>query len=162
MQFLVPRCYPQSVEETNKFGREHLETLLNHYGQEKTCDAGVIPPVVSREGCLGELATFQRIVLRNRQMETLKFWQLMITSYSDIYPAIIQLAVACLVILMSNAACERVFSTQNRIKSRLRSSMKISTLDMLMRISIEGPEIEQMDYAKALEYFKRMKNRRLF
>lgn len=98
---------------------------------------------------------FQRILVRNCEMETLKFWQMMITSYSDIYPAITRLTVACLVILMSNAGtCECVFSTQNRIKSRLRSSLNISTLDMLMRISIEGPEIEQMNYAKALEYWK--------
>ena len=36
------------------------------------------------------------------------------------------------------------------IKTRLRSVMKTQTLDCLMRISIEWPELESYDFQKAV------------
>ncbi|MCO5559835.1 hypothetical protein L7F22_013439 [Adiantum nelumboides] len=39
----------------------------------------------------------------------------------------------------SNAICERGFSARTRIKTKLRNSMELQSLDALMKINIEGP-----------------------
>ena len=46
---------------------------------------------------------------------------------------------------MANASCERVFSTKRRAKSDWRCTLGNDTMDMLMRVKIEGPK-KQADY----------------
>ena len=41
----------------------------------------------------------------------------------------------------STAGCERGFSTQNRLKTKLRNRLLEGKLDILMRLSIEGPSV---------------------
>ncbi|KAJ8321756.1 hypothetical protein KUTeg_000227 [Tegillarca granosa] len=55
------------------------------------------------------------------------------------YPVVGMLAKRLLVLPVSTVDCERGFSKQNIIKTDLRNSLKISTLENLMRISIKGP-----------------------
>lgn len=47
------------------------------------------------------------------------------------------------VLPISAAQCERGFSAQNRIKSKVRSSLSVTTLEDLARISTEGPSLMQ-------------------
>ncbi|KAG1662474.1 hypothetical protein GQR58_020932 [Nymphon striatum] len=54
--------------------------------------------------------------------------------------------------------CERGFSTQNRIMSRLRTSMNNTTIDDLMRIFEDGPRMELFDFGKALRKWKKEKD----
>ena len=44
---------------------------------------------------------------------------------------------------LSNASCERGFSVMKRIRSDWRCNLSTDTLDMLMRIDIEGPKLVQ-------------------
>ena len=67
------------------------------------------------------------------------------------YPNLAIISINCLVLPVSTVDCERGFSTMKRIKTHLRSVMKTQTLDCLMRISIEGPELESYDFQKAGE-----------
>ena len=46
---------------------------------------------------------------------------------------------------MANASCERGVSTRKRVKSDLRCTLGNDTMDMLMRVKIEGPK-KQADY----------------
>ena len=46
---------------------------------------------------------------------------------------------------MANASCERGFSTMKRVKSDWRCTLGNDTMDMLMRVKIEGPK-KQADY----------------
>ena len=45
----------------------------------------------------------------------------------------------------ANAACARGFSTMKRMKSDWRCALGTNTIDMLMRVKIEGPK-KQVDY----------------
>ena len=68
----------------------------------------------------------------------------MITSnvtLNTLYPNLNILASICLV-PVTTVDCERAVSTMKRVKTRLRSVMKTQTLDCLVRISIEGPELD--------------------
>ena len=46
---------------------------------------------------------------------------------------------------VSSVECERGFSKQNLIKTRLRCSLSVEMLDKLMRISINGPALPEFD-----------------
>ena len=50
-----------------------------------------------------------------------------------------------LVLPISAAGCERMVSSQNRIKSSIRASLKTSSLEGLIRISAQGPSVEEFD-----------------
>ena len=65
------------------------------------------------------------------------------------------------VIPVHTADCERAFSTLKRVKTRLRSTMTNATLNHLLRISIEGPAIDQFDFDKAVSRWGSLRNRRL-
>ena len=60
-----------------------------------------------------------------------------------------------------NSCCERGFSTMNRIKCRLRSSLSSKLLDQLMRISMCGPPLRDWDPRPAIKKWHAMKKRRL-
>ena len=67
---------------------------------------------------------------------------------------------AVIVVPVSTAACQRGFSTQNRIKSTLRNRLygdHLDYLDNLMKISMEGPPINTFDFRRALDIFKSQK-----
>ena len=55
--------------------------------------------------------------------------------------------------LVGNAEAERVFSVQNRIKTKLRAQLDLVTLDRLIRISYAKVPIEEFDFNEALEDF---------
>ena len=46
---------------------------------------------------------------------------------------------------IANASCERGFSTMKRVKSDWHCALGTNTMDMLMRVKIEGPR-KQADY----------------
>lgn len=62
----------------------------------------------------------------------------------------------------STAGCERGFSTQNRLKTKLRNRLLEGKLDTLMRLSIEGEPLNEFDFASALAVWKSAKSRRMF
>ena len=58
---------------------------------------------------------------------------------------ILHLVEILLVLPISAAGCERMVSSQNRIKSSLRASLKTTSLEGLIRISAQGPRLEEFD-----------------
>lgn len=62
-----------------------------------------------------------------------------------IFQNILHLVHILLVLPVSSAVCERGFSTQKRIKSDARASLHTDTVEDLIRISVEGPSLEDFD-----------------
>jgi hypothetical protein len=77
------------------------------------------------------------------------------------FPAFITLPSACFIVPVSTAQCERGFSTQNRIKCKTRNRLKTKHLDILVRISEEGPPIDDFSFSNAVAKFLKMKQRRI-
>ena len=84
------------------------------------------------------------------------------TTFPLVYPYFVKLAQVCLTLPISTADCERAFSTMRRIKSRLRSEMNNNTLNHCMRISIEGPQLQDFDFDSAVRTWSGLRNRRIF
>ncbi len=58
---------------------------------------------------------------------------------------ILHLVHIMLVLPVSAAVCERGFSAQKRIKSDTSASLHSDTVEDLIRISVEGPSLEDFD-----------------
>ncbi|KAJ4929714.1 hypothetical protein JOQ06_018736, partial [Pogonophryne albipinna] len=88
--------------------------------------------------------------------------KIMATQHAGFLPETTKLLAAISVIPMRTVPCGHGFSIQNRIKTKGRARIKAENLDVLMRICIEGPPIEQFDFYRALEKFRVEKHRRIF
>ena len=79
----------------------------------------------------------------------------------ETFPAVAEAAERLLVLPVSTADCERGFSKQNLVKTCLRNSMGTKTLDNLMRISIDGPELKDFEFKRAFLNWAKQKSRRI-
>ena len=84
-------------------------------------------------------------------MKTSDLISFMVRRCFECFPNITRLAVAAAVIITSTAANERGFSDMKLHKTRLRSTMQNETLEQLMRISLEGPDIGTPEFEEYLE-----------
>ena len=78
-----------------------------------------------------------------------------------VYPQLSCIACLGLCIPFSTADCERAFSAMKRVKTPLRNRLKTSTLDCLLRISIEGPNLNDFDFDLAVKKWGTIRNRRI-
>ena len=80
---------------------------------------------------------------------------------SSLYPSLAKIASIALTIPISTASCERGFSTMNRINTTLRNRLTSDSMDKLIRISSEGPSLEDFDFDKAVDMWSSKCNRRI-
>ena len=61
---------------------------------------------------------------------------------------------------ISNAKVERLFSLMNRVKTDVRATLSDSTLNNLITIRAEGPELQDYDPTPAIELWLSSAHRR--
>ncbi|KAL3210253.1 hypothetical protein MRX96_037299 [Rhipicephalus microplus] len=71
------------------------------------------------------------------------------------------LAGSYLVLPPHTVDCERDFSALKLIKTQLRNRLKEMSLDCLIRIACEGPDVDTYPYEEVVEKWAKSKNRRL-
>ena len=84
------------------------------------------------------------------------------TSYACIFPHTFKMMNFSLVLLIGTASVERSFSHLIMIKTWLRSRLSDCSVAQLMRISIEGPEIDAAEFEEILEIFNEHNHRILY
>ena len=77
------------------------------------------------------------------------------------YPHMMILWQAILTIHASIVDCERGFSKQNIIKDIKKSRLGLDTLDALMRISLKGPELSNVDWNIVYAIWRDTQSRRV-
>ena len=77
------------------------------------------------------------------------------------YPLISNILAHIAVLPASSAHVERLFSTMKRIKTAQRNRLKTETLDCLIRISSEGPAVQQWNPIPALRKWESWGKRKL-
>ena len=75
-------------------------------------------------------------------------------------PNILLVTRIALLIPLSNAHVERIFSQTKLIKNNLRNKMHLDTLDDHLMVLLNGPEVENFDFLKALKHWENKKPRR--
>ncbi len=77
------------------------------------------------------------------------------------FPLTSDLLARLVVLPAGSAQVERVFSSMKRIKTAQRNRLNTSTLDHLIRVSMEGPNVGEWDPFQALRIWESWGNRRL-
>ena len=152
---LDPTRLPPTLEEalTQKYGDAEVDILQKQYGKGEFVDEVTFKHEWNELRCY--LSMHCRSLLMLDVLQLLAKSELLCISY----PNFAKLAEVCLTLPIHTADCERAFSTMRRVKSRLRSELTNNTLNHCMRISIEGPPLEEFNFDKAVEMWSQLKQR---
>ena len=138
-----PRQVPESsTDQFQTYGEQQLRVLEEHFGRGYLDHSLLEQDWIYLKQLLVE--GFDNHSTRE-VMETI----LTDSSLATILPQMHELARIALSTPVSTAEYERGFSSVKRIKTELRNRLKTETLDFLLRISTEGPDIEKFDFEKA-------------
>ena len=55
--------------------------------------------------------------------------------------------------------CERSFSHYNNVHNDSRASLNVTTVDLLLNIHLNGPQLDQFDFKTPIEIWKNRKKR---
>ena len=150
MKILNLREWPKESQELLWFGDNELENILKYYECPNSHNNIQLPAIFDINKCREEWARFKMIITNNFASNDIEvILPLLIQDYIDVFPNIIKLIQIVYCIPFSSVECERGFSRQNKIKTKDRNSLTTNTLDMLMRVSLEGPESKEFNYNRA-------------
>ncbi|XP_064597802.1 zinc finger protein 862-like [Liolophura sinensis] len=168
MQVFDPMAYPQNPEDLFHWGNSHLNTLLEFYGESKENADGVrFDRIVDPDVARGEFLPFKRVLHRNRSDEgaatprflrPIELFEKIFDARDrlgnrQIFPELFKLMSASVTVMVGNAEAERVFSAQNRIKSKLRAGLTVEHLDHLIRINYSKRPACQFPFEEAADLF---------
>nr|XP_033476284.1 zinc finger protein 862-like [Epinephelus lanceolatus] len=145
---LNPDTWPEEPANLLTFGDDSVEELLGHFEKPLTgarCNTAAVQD---------EWRQLKVLVSQNfRDKTNTGLWQMLLMKdpYKQEFKNILELVKIMLVLPISAAQCERGFSAQNWIKNSTRSSLAVSTTEDLMRISLEGPSVEEFDPTPAVD-----------
>ena len=89
------------------------------------------------------------------------FWKTITLFHKDEVAEIIKLAQYTLTLPLLTCCCERVFSNQNLIVTRLRSRLNTKISHRLLRVKTQGKGIIKHDFQSSLNRWRAAKNRLL-
>ena len=143
--------------QRNEDSISRLQVLIEQY-----CPSD--PPFIAEDELKSEWELFR--VLLSTTYSSWSHYQVMKLvagnrTLRTLYPNLCKLVQICLILPLSTADCERAFSTMKRVKTPLRNRLNTKTLDSLMRIRVEGPDLSSFDFELALNNWAKLRNRRI-
>jgi hAT family C-terminal dimerisation region len=164
---LDPKELPSDDRELALYGNQEIEFLGDFYGETKYINRIEFSKIIDKEKLKQEwdlvkyyLWTYKN---NNEEMDFIQLWKHILDTDEDFsfnYPTISLILKIALIIPLSNAQVERIFSQQNLIKNNMRNKMSIDTLSNHLMILLNGPEIEDFDFEKAYKHWEGKKIRR--
>ena len=107
--------------------------------------------IFSLQDEIDEVVDFYRKYLEIQAEDYKKVWyKLFISHDARKWPNVILVSELLFSLPFTNSRVERAFSTMKIVKNNQRTSLRSSTLDDLMEISVEGPELENFSRTSAL------------
>ena len=144
-----PRRLPDDVRELGKHGIQQLNKLCHHF-----------ETVLDSDKCKNQFLQFKHLLRSYRAMNFEQFTSTLIHEYKHVHPDFVQLALISLVIPVASAPCERGFSVQTSIKTKLRNRLNPERLNRMMMVRLVGPHFEDVDFLTAARAFSAMKTRK--
>ncbi|KAK3084326.1 hypothetical protein FSP39_011612 [Pinctada imbricata] len=155
MQVLQPNhiVLAHNSGDIARYGNQNVYILAEHFEAQD----------INKEEASIEYKQYKRLVVGTFPSASFReICHHMDMTYSEVMPNMAKLLKCCIVLPVSSAQCERGFSTQNRIKSRLRTTLNNASINDLMRISEDGSHTDSFDFKMALKMWKEEKNRKIF
>ncbi|XP_025044376.2 uncharacterized protein C17orf113 isoform X2 [Pelodiscus sinensis] len=141
-----PKYYPQSLDDIGSYGINELNFLLQAYSQ-----------VVVSERALNDFPLFKRIVFCLSQLSFKDLCVKLVYSNSEmheLFPDFAVLAAVALALPLGSVLYEKINRGRELMKHRRWCSTKDSGLSNLMKIAIDGPTVNEFDFALAIEYYE--------
>ncbi|MCO5595873.1 hypothetical protein L7F22_049924 [Adiantum nelumboides] len=160
-KLLSPSCYPPSKDfrkDLKNFGAQELEKLEKFYREAKKLKGGelianLVDPIQLRK----DFQTFKFQAFNEWRGWNFKNTWGYIGSNETLrekYGMLLVLAQIALVQCCSTAICKRGFSVQNVIKNKLRNLLTTKSMRTLMRISLEGPPLDEFNFDEAIALWR--------
>ncbi|XP_046335796.1 zinc finger protein 862-like [Haliotis rufescens] len=134
-----PDTWPDNIPELSSHGEEQLQYLIEWFRSRlirNRCDVNAV---------IHQWRLFKQLVSAEFQDKNYtSLYAVLLTKepYKTDFKDLLHLIQVMLVIPVTSASCERIFSAQKRIKSDSRSSLGVETLEDLIRISGDGPSLQ--------------------
>ena len=129
-----PRVWPESVEDLAAYGEAEVDCLVQHFRPALEGNDFDFAAVA------GEWSALKACVTANnfRHLDSLILWQRMFTAFEDQFSDMLMLVEIILTLPLANATVEQGFSAMKRVKNDWRSCLETDSLNMLLRITING------------------------
>ena len=139
--------WPAKDSDLIDFGDTNIERLVNWFDPALKSAGYQVEDVIHQWHSLKIVVNAQF-----RDKDYCSLWKMLLSKdpYKTDLKDILYLVEILLVLPISAAGCERMVSAQNRIKSSLRASLKTQTLEGLIRISAQGPPLDNFDPAPSV------------
>ena len=131
-------------------GQESLEEVVKFYGKTNVIGGIETPGLINPARAKEDFLQF-KYFLKSLSSKTLPHVLTTLCNQA-LFPDFATMAKLLLVSPVASVPCERAFSAQNFIKSRLRSCLTPTVLDSLMRIRLEGPALKNFDAKRAFSF----------
>ncbi|MCO5561009.1 hypothetical protein L7F22_014630 [Adiantum nelumboides] len=154
---LAPCSFPKGRQLKN-YGVAEIESLASYYGSAKFLkNKEQVGPWVDMVQVKKEYQYFKSQAPFEWEDRSLRDTWVSIARNPTTrakYPMLLILAHLSMLQCASTTSCERGFSIQNIIKSKLRNALTTRSMDALMRISMEGPNVEDFDFSKSIDMWR--------
>lgn len=132
------KCWPKTFDDKRKWGLQEVKDMAEFYYS--------IHMITEEEKnlALRQWVPFRNKVSPFRKEKLIDVYADMLNENDDELRGMLVLLEIMMTISSSTAACERGFSCMNNQKTTLRTTLSHSTLDDIMRISIDGPPLEEL------------------
>ena len=161
-----PKELPGDISELNLYGNQEIRLLGDFYGETKYSNGNEFREIIDKEKLKQEWDEVKYYLWSykdNKEMNFIQLWKHILDTDEDFplnYLTITLVVRIALLIPLSNAHVERIFSQTNLIKNNLRNKMQINTLDKHLMILLNGPVTKNFNFEKAYEHWKNKKTRR--
>ncbi|MCO5579868.1 hypothetical protein L7F22_033730 [Adiantum nelumboides] len=142
LSILVPAQHPVLEKSLRDYGKSEAKDIASFYGKMKSLEIINSAALIDEDDFISEFRSFKQQAAISWVRFSLPDVAAAIAcnaTWRDSYPNILTICQIDLVQCSSTAICERGFSARTRIKTKLRNSMELQSLDALMKINIEGP-----------------------
>ena len=150
-----PTSIPSDPTELVQFGNDNVRQLSEYYKNSAI--------LTGTENCLAEWSSCKQLIQNTQFTKHGEVIHYLSTdpSMHRMYPNLCTLAQICRVVPIHSADVERSFSQLKLVKTNIRNRMFEKTLDSLLRITIEGPEVNEFHVKDAVTLWASKKNRRI-
>lgn len=166
MRIFDPKELPLRESELSSYGVEEIKTLCEYFGNEKNgLNGTTISPLIDSFECQKEWGMVKHVMKSVREYDMIDGWHHIWNSrphFVDNFPNINILINIALLVPLSNANVERVFSQHKLTKTRLRNRMNVESLESHLMILLNAPNnIEDFNWDKAFDQWEKEQVRRV-
>jgi hypothetical protein len=163
MRIFDPQELPEFDYNLANYGNIEINILGDFYGNDKMIGEKKFTALLNKRVLAAEWGLVKFFLKNYRSFKFINAWHSIFsrTSFISDYPTISTLVRICLIIPVSNANVERVFSQHKLIKTRLRNQMTIQTLNDHLMVVLNGPPIQLFNFEKAFEHWILKERRQL-